>query len=683
MKGKLIFCLGILSSILLADVEIQPIFGDNMVLQRNSTVNLWGTAKPGERVNITTSWKKSAKFNTLKDGKWKIELKTPDAGGPHTITIRGKNTIKINNIMFGEVWLCTGQSNMDCDMKFFKDTKDAIAKSNYPDIRFFVVEKKVSKEPVEELKGKWTVCTPETTAGFSATGYFFGLKLYQELKVPIGLIECAWGGTRIEAWTPWDKQKDIPRLVNDLKNTKKPGDPNLPSTLYNGMTNPLTPFTVKGAIWYQGESNAGNANEYADQLALMISSWREKWGQGDFPFYFVQLPGFQTVWSNPVEENASWALLREAFANAAEKVPNTGMAITIDIGEEKDIHPQQKSKVGERLARLALKKDYGKDIAWSGPIMKSCEFKDGKAIVKFETGGSPLAAKDSKVVKGFAFCDSNGAFTRARAQITGDDTIEVFSEEVKNPTIVYYAWAQNPAGVNLINKDGLPASPFRYGTKPVINLMKQIIPEEIIKQYELVYEINPKSAICKDGTKFVYTKDNSDKVNGPFKKVAYFLALRNSKAEMKYVFVEMDPFTDDIKKIGVPDKASGARFQQPLKNVKVKSNVEGVKNGKFEDGCNIEFWDCNYAPENEKKIEGATNKYDFGDTIKTDVSPGYGSMQIHNNKEKQTIFSFSNFRAGSNADLGIGNSKEGNPDWTFTKSANKHQVAELKVFIKK
>jgi sialate O-acetylesterase len=732
MKWKLLIVVGLLSSNLFADVKLQPVFGDNMVLQRNTSANFWGSANSGEQVTVTGSWGDSAKTTATEDGKWKLQLKTPDAGGPFTVTVQGKNKITFKDVMSGEVWMCTGQSNMDCDMRFFKDTKEAIANANHPKMRLFVLGKKTSNTPLETLKGRWTLCTPKTAAGFSATGYFFGLKLYKELNIPIGLIECAWGGTRVEAWTPWEKQKGNPRLLKERENAAKqaqtyneaeekkiyneaqekykvdlktwnesdkkeraPRRPrfkqnplthaNYSSNLYNGMTNPLAPYTVKGAVWYQGESNAWNAKEYAKQLELMITAWREKWGQGDFPFYFVQLPGFQKVWTSPVEERASWALMREAFADVAKNVPNTGMAITIDIGEAKDIHPQQKSKVGERLARLALNKDYGKkNIVWTGPIMKSCEFKDGKAIVKFETGGPPLAVRNGKTIKGFALCDNNYEFIKARAEIVGTDTVEVTSKKVKTPTIVYYAWAQNPEGANLINKKDLPASPFRYGKKPEVNLMKQVIPDKISKQYELVYDINPKSAICKAGTQFIYKTDNSAKVKGPFKKVAYFLALRDKAGNIKWVFVEMDPFTDDVKKIGVPDKASGARFQCPVKNVKIKSNVPEIKTGNFPEGCNIEFWDCNYGGSNSKKMPGATDKYDFGDGMSPKASPGYGSMQIHNNKEKQSIICFNNFKAGGNADVGIGNS--GTPkaeDWTFTKNANKCSAAELKVLIKK
>lgn len=723
--------IGLLSSGLFADVKLQSLFSDEMVLQQQTSVNIWGTADSGEKVSIKGSWGASAETTATKDGKWKVQLKTPSAGGPFTITVKGKNTITFKNVMAGEVWLCTGQSNMDCAMSFFKDTKKAIAESNYPNIRLFIVRKKTSNTPLDTIGGKWTYCTPKTTAGFSATGYFFGLNLYKALKIPIGLIECAWGGTRVEAWIPWKKQKDNKRLVAEReraaiqiqtydgtkeraiyteamkkykteleawkKGDKKERAPRHPrfkqnpltqanysSNLYNGMTNPLAPYTVKGAVWYQGEANAGHAKEYGDQLGLMIKSWRERWGQGDFPFYFVQLPGYQRAWTVPVQENASWAILREQFANVAAKVPHTGMAITIDIGEAKSIHPQQKSKVGERLAKLALHYDYGKNnIVWTGPIMKTCEFKDGKAIIKFETGGSPLAARNNEKLKGFAVCDPFGAFIEADAKIVSPDTVEVTSEKIKQPTIVYYAWAQNPEGVNLINKEGLPASPFRFGKKPEFNFLKKFLPE-IEEKYELVYDINPKRAICAKGTHFVYKKDNSDKIKRPFKRIAYFLALSDFSGKTQYALVEMDAFTDDIKKIGVPDKASGARFQCPVKNVKVTSNVPEIKTGLFPDGCNIEFWDCNYNGNNAKKVPGATNIYDFGDNMVTESSPGYGSMQIHNNKEKQSIICFNHFRAGDAADVGIGNSKTKKAsDWTFTKSAKNHAVTELKVLIKK
>ncbi len=729
MKLRLFVLLALFAVSVWADVKVQPLFNDNMVLQRNSEANFWGTADSGEEVTVEGAWGSSVKAKAGADGKWALKIKTPDAGGPFTLTIKGKNTITFKNVMSGEVWLCTGQSNMDCTMKFFKDTDQAIKDANYPNIRLFKVSKKVSYDKeLDTFGGKWEECSPKTVADFSCTGYFFGLSLYKALNIPVGLIHCAWGGTRVEAWTPWELQKGIKRLADDRSRavkaapaydeTKAKADyaeaqkeykawidggkkgkavqrprfnkhplqnQNLPSALYNAMLKPLAPYTVKGAVWYQGESNAGVADQYAQLLSTMIKGWREIWGLGDFPFYAVQLPRYKAVWKSPVEDGA-WPILREAFAEVASTVPNAGMAITIDTGEANDIHPGQKNLVGDRLARLALYNDYGKkDIAYCGPVMKSVEFKNDKAVVKFNNGGSPLAIIKGDKIEGFALYDvKKSVFVKADAKIVGDDTVEVTAAGITDPTIVYYAWATNPEGVNLGNKAGIPASPFRFGSKPKVDLLSKLLPD-VAKEYKLVYHADPRSNILTDGyTKYKYIDDNSAKITDKFTKVAYFLALTDNKGNTEYVFVEMDPFTDDIKKIGVPVKGINDRFQVMIKNVVVKTNSKSIKAGEFAEGCNIEFWDCNFGPGNTAKIPGASDKaYDFGDQMSTTASPGYGCMQIHNYSEKQSIFCFNNFKSGNAADLGIGNAAGANTDWTFSKNASKsYSYAELKVLVK-
>lgn len=519
MKWYILLAMGVFATGVLADVKFQSIFGNNMVLQRNTSTNFWGTASPGEQVTVTGSWGQSATVITGKNGEWKLKLKTPKAGGPFTIIMQGNNRRVLHNVMSGEVWLCTGQSNMDSCMGRFRDTREVIAKSNFANIRFFDVRKKTSNVPLKTLGGNWQVCTPETTRRFSATGYFFGLELYKKLNIPIGLIECTRGGSCIESWTPWEKQRNNSRLIKERKQAgeqiktyneanenekyrlgkarqgkaryeelkrawfkggKKGKEPrrvyflkhplnriNYSSNLYNGMLHPLVPFSIKGVIWYQGESNANRTGEYAKQLEIMITAWRELWNQGNFPFYSVQLPRFWKVWTTPVEEKANWALMREAFAMVTQTVPNTGMAITIDTGEANDVHPQEKSKVGDRLARLALSRDYGRnDVVRCGPVMKSCRFKTGKAIVKFETYGSALAVRNGEKLNGFALCTDSGKFVSAEGVIVGCNTVEVTAAQVDKPTLVYYAWGNNPKGVNLINQAGLPASPFRFGKKP-------------------------------------------------------------------------------------------------------------------------------------------------------------------------------------------------------------------------
>ncbi|MCF6177719.1 MAG: sialate O-acetylesterase [Victivallaceae bacterium] len=716
-------------TVAMADVKLPAIFNSNMVIQRDVDAPIWGWGEPGEKITVTGSWGKSAEITTPKNGKWELKLATPNAGGPFTLTIQGKNRIELKNVLAGDVWLCSGQSNMAWTVKNSNNAKEEIAAANYPKIRLFKVRNKVSLTPLSDTSGIWSECTPVAVKNFSAAGYYFGRSLYKKLNVPIGLINSSWGGTCIEAWTPWSAQQNIPAAISRRssydRNAKKYDEavekekfekkkaewqkktaewkaagkkgraprrprfyihphknPNYPVNLYNGMINPILPFAIKGAIWYQGESNAGGAKYYRKQLEAMITAWRKVWQQGDFPVYFVQLPNFRTPAKNPVEDS-SWPQLREAFMNTAKEVPNTGMAITMDIGEATNIHPKNKQDVGDRLARVALFKTYGKKaVVWTGPIYKRVKISGNKAIVTFENGGSPLAVKGQDPLKWFALVDAKGNTVAADAKITGPDTVEVSSPKVKQITMVYYAWANNPVGVNLINKAGLPASPFRWGKMPVWDAA-QYLPAEA-KGYQLVYKFDPTNPKLTNGNKNIeYQKDNSAKITGPFKKIAYFMALQDKKGNVQYAFVSMDPFTDDVKKIGAPVKSSGARFQQNITNCLVKSNVPGVKNGNFAEGCNIEFWDCNYGGGNATKVPEASGKYDFGDTQSTNKSPGYGSMQIHNFKEKQSIICFNKFSGRRNADVGIGTNPKGNPDWTFSSNARNMSRGSMMVMVLK
>lgn len=490
-----------------ADVKLPSVFNSKMVIQRDTSAPIWGWADPDEKVSVAGSWGAKAEIVADKNGKWQLKLATPPAGGPFSITVQGKNKLELADVLSGDVWLCSGQSNMFMSVLQSNDAQKEIAGANYPEIRLFKVKSAPSLIPISDPSAQWEVCSPSTVPGFSAAGYFFGRKLYQEMKIPIGLIQSSVNGTCIEAWTQMEKQINDP-VVKSIKDNydnqakyynaeaekkkyealrseweakmtewkkagskgKAPAPPsmvihphkqtNYPSNLYNGMINPIVPYAIKGAIWYQGESNARRVTTYRVQLERLITSWREVWNQGDFAFYFVQLPNFMKPWSLPVEENP-WPMLREIFMDTAKEVPNTGMAITIDIGEANDIHPRNKQDVGDRLARVALYRTYDKkDIIWSGPVFKSCKFDGPRAIVSFDTGGAPLAVKGDKL-QGFALVDDTGKTVKAEAVIQGDDTVVVSSPEIKKAVKVYYAWANNPVGVNLINKGGLPASPFR------------------------------------------------------------------------------------------------------------------------------------------------------------------------------------------------------------------------------
>jgi sialate O-acetylesterase len=707
-----------------AEVRLASLFSDNMVVQRETTATFWGWASPGEKISVTASWGASATATADAEGAWKLKLPTPKAGGPFTITVKGSNTIELKNVLSGEVWLCSGQSNMQISVGGVTNAKEEVAAANYPQIRLFSVNNVTAGEPQKECKVKpWAECSSNNVAGFTAAGYFFGRKLHKELKVPIGLIHSSWGGTCIEAWTSWDVQKDDPAMVALRKSwderdkvytpeadqkqfeadkqalaewnkgdKQKPaprprlqGQPrksqNYPANLFNAMINPLVPFALKGAIWYQGEANAGRGKEYRVQLERLITNWRTQWGY-DFPFYFVQLPNYMAPWKNPVEDGG-WPQIRESFAKTAKEVPHTGMAITLDIGEEKDIHPRNKQDVGDRLARVALHKTYGlTGFAWSGPVAESCQFEGGKAVVRFNNGGAPLAVKGGGKLVGFALTGADGHTVAAEADIKDKDTVVVSSPKVAQPTVIHYAWANNPVGVNLANAEGLPAAPFRFGEMPKFDVFAKLLPDEA-KSYKLVYAFDPLAGKLVDGNKrFVYDVDNSAPLKGPFKKVAYFLALRDASGAVNYAFVAMHPFTSDVAKIGVPCVTSGASFQTNVTGVIVKTNAKGVQAGEFAEGCNIEFCPSNYGPQNAAKVPGASDQvFDFGDVVALRDTPGYGAMQIHNWKAQHSIICFNRFGGGRTCDLGLGNSEGKTRDWTFTSSAKDFSQAQFLVLI--
>ena len=652
-KNRLIAVLLItITASVFADVKLPAVVSDNMVLQQKSSATLWGWADPGEKISIKASWqmffgKKTTKAD--KDGNWKVSIKTPKAGGPHTITIKANNTITLKNILSGEVWICSGQSNMEMGMTMINNPDEEIAKADYPSIRLFDVARAVSASPMKDVTGSWVECSPETAKthgawrGFSATAYYFGRKLHKELNVPIGLITTNWGGTPAQSWTSgkmlltmpdfaepvkrltdddatkkatqqyekdlvkWRKakqqyEKDLAKWRKDMESVdpvktdkwfqpgldesawksielpvtfesssigdlggtvwfrktieisdemagkgmsislgpiddldvtyfngtkiggmnrwnqnrnyningklvkagtntiavrvhdtggaggfsgtaqqmylqtgdekisiagpwiyrisapqsipKAPAAPLNSSTstsLYNGMINPLIPFTIKGAIWYQGESNVASAKQYQTLFPNMIESWRDAWGLGDFPFYYVQIAPFDYRGTNS-------AYLREAQFMTLS-TPNVGMAVTMDIGDVRDIHPQNKKDVGERLALWALEKDYGqKDLVYSGPVYKSMEIEDSKIRLSFDHTGSGLMAKGDALTH-FKIAGADKNFVDAVAAIDGD-TVVVSSDKVPTPKAVRFAFSNNDEP-NLCNKEGLPASSFR------------------------------------------------------------------------------------------------------------------------------------------------------------------------------------------------------------------------------
>jgi sialate O-acetylesterase len=497
-----------------ADVKPHALFSDGMVLQQGVGCPVWGTAEPGEEISVSLDAKNVAvKARTIQaeaDGRWKITLpiSTIKAGGPYKLTIKGKNSITLEDVYIGDVWICSGQSNMEWPLRLTHKAEEAIKSAKNSKIRLFTVPKNTSDKPLDSLKGdpKWLECNPETVRSFTAVGYFFGRDLQKALEVPIGLIHTSWGGTRAEAWTSrpvleqheeWKAEipaylqakanylQALDKYTSDLKRFRElaekdqdqgsppnapvfPRNLNSPSVLYNAMIAPLIPYAIKGAIWYQGESNAGKAYTYRKLFPTMIQNWRDDWKQGDFPFLFVQLAPFMKIESEPQE--SAWAELREAQLLTSLHCKNTGMAVITDVGDPKDIHPTKKEPVGARLAVAALGIAYGKNNEYSGPVHDKMAVKDGKAVLHFKHVGKGLEAKDGPL-QGFTIAGADRKFYNAKAEIQGDSVL-VWCDKVLEPVAVRYGWANCPV-VNLWNKDGLPASPFRTDDFPGVTASKR------------------------------------------------------------------------------------------------------------------------------------------------------------------------------------------------------------------
>ncbi|MBI9039841.1 sialate O-acetylesterase [Lutibacter sp.] len=615
-----------------ANVQLPLLFSDGMVLQRDKPIPLWGWADANEKIEIHFN-NQIVKTNTDANGKWAIFLKPESAGGPFKMIVIGNNTIVLRNVLVGEVWICSGQSNMEFTVSNVKNAVEEMNDADYPMIRQFLVEKDLSDSPKVALKaGKWDVCNKNTVNDFTAVGYFFAKKLYAELNIPIGIINTSWGGTCVETWTSkeafensnefkemiaempnvdldllsknqiklittkieyiqgskimaqadssfkeltfndinwpkmqvpdlWENQQldnldgvvwfrksveiskedagkealielgkiddedisyfngieigttnkyDEKRMYKipsgilkegtnviaikvtdytggggiwgdkaDLKLTlqnaviplsgawkfnvveiKSEVSPNsFPSLLYNAMVHPLIPYAFKGVLWYQGEANVSRAQQYKTTFPLMIGDWRTQWNQGDFPFYFVQLASFDEFGGNSIK-GSKWAELREAQAQTLQ-VPNTGMCVTTDIGDAKDIHPTNKQDVGYRLAAIALSKNYGKNIIYSGPTFKLLEIKQNKIYLTFDNvGGGLITSNESKSVYGFEIAGSDKIFHKAKAEIINNKVV-VENEYVTNPIAVRYGWADDAGECNLHNKEKFPAAPFR------------------------------------------------------------------------------------------------------------------------------------------------------------------------------------------------------------------------------
>jgi len=450
-----------------AEIKLPAIFSDGMVMQQKTNANIWGKATPKGLVTLVASWDKK-KFSTTADaqGDWKIVISTPAAGGPFTMTISDSKPFTLKDILMGELWLCSGQSNMEMPMKGFKNqpvegSNMDILKSTNPNLRLFTVKRNSTIQAQTDVTGKWQDASPETVGQFSATGYYFGRLLQETLHVPVGLVSSSWGGSCIEAWMTEDMLRafpsvKIPKTEKDIKEKNR-----TPTTLYQAMIHPLVGLTIKGVIWYQGESNYDRANLYADMFTTMIREWRKNWGQKDtIPFYYCQIAPFDySIITEKGKEVINSAFLREAQAKVEQTVPATGMAVLLDAGLEKGIHPVKKQVVGERLALLALTRNYNiRGVSGESPYYKGIEIKNDTVMVSFERAPMWIAAKNFES-KQFSVAGVDHVFHPAKAWIVRSKMF-VKCDAVTKPVAVRYGFENYVEG-DLYSNEGLPVSSFR------------------------------------------------------------------------------------------------------------------------------------------------------------------------------------------------------------------------------
>jgi sialate O-acetylesterase len=487
----------------LAELRLPNVFGDHMVLQRELPVPVWGWADAGEKVTVTFA---GASVTTTADaaGNWSLKLPAMPANAEsRELTVVGNNTLTFKDVLVGEVWLCGGQSNMESEMNWCSPEEGRAA--SIPTFRRVKAEHTLAATPQHDVKAAWSVCANGNASGFTATGFYFARKLTQELKIPVGLLDTSWGGANITFWIPGESYKNLPALrpqweketalaqamtktyletiekwavearksleTKDIICARAPFMPERRefSHMFNGMVHPFAPYAIRGMLWYQGEYNANDGDYYFDEMHGLIKGWRDLWQQGEVPFYFVQLPNLDPPKDEPAGGDG-WAAIRNVQTKVMT-LPNTGMIVTIDVGEAADIHPKNKLDVGERLARWALAKTYGRKMAYSSPFFKELKIEGNMARVSFHPVGSGLmvgkkdglkpAVEDKGAkLKRFAIAGEDKKWVWADAVIDGD-TVLVSSPDVPHPVAVRYAYAMNPEGCNLYNKDGLPASPFR------------------------------------------------------------------------------------------------------------------------------------------------------------------------------------------------------------------------------
>ncbi|TWU41533.1 hypothetical protein Q31b_29820 [Novipirellula aureliae] len=698
-----------------AEVRLPGIFGDSMVLQQQKPIRIWGWADPGENIMVTIADNR-IRSKALDDGTWNVVLPPMKASNtPLVLTVEGSNRIDLRDVLIGEVWLCSGQSNMEWVVDNTENAREVVAAANHPNIRHIKIAHSASPTPVDNVAAKWEVCSPQTAGRFTAVGFYMAIELANRLDVPIGLINSSWGGTRIEPWTTaqafgkieslhdiyhrvqqqnpeselyqtlmtehvsslesWVQQaksalqnkRSVPLHPAFPENQRPLKSHQDPTMLYNGMIHPIVRYSIRGAIWYQGESNRIDGMLYADKMQALIEGWRRAWELGDFPFYYVQLAPYMYG-----TEDASILPQFWEAQNAALQIPNTGMVVINDIATLQNIHPKNKKDVGYRLALLALKNDYGQtDLVARSPEMESMSVEGRKLRIRFKHSGGELKTRDGKAPSHFEIIGKNsGGFHDAEATIDGESVV-LSSPNVEQAVAFRFAWNKR-AEPNLTGATGLPVSAFRGGDMPTFTDM---IPR--FSDYQLVYDLDLRQ-LAKEPK---YDVDRSAEVT-EFDRVGYLLELESSDGGEQSVFVSMNAFTNNAKQIGIPTVSSNANFQMPVESMDVFSSTDVVTNCVSIATGNIEFWPNNYAAANDGNVENASSSlYDFGDQPVPPID-GYGSMQVHNHGEQQTIFAINKWKAGADAEIGIGNSSGKTRDWTFVSNASAYSSKRLRVYVR-
>ena len=653
-------------------VELPHVFGDNMVLQRGQRVPVWGKGAPGEKVTVSFAGQ-SVSATAGADGRWKLFLAPlKESADGAEFRVRGANEIVLKNVVVGEVWFCSGQSNMEFTMSSRRKVKDwekEVAAANWPNIRHFNVAHKVAKVPLDDVDAKWETTTPETIPPQSAVAFFFGETLFKALDVPIGLVNSSWGGTRIEPWTPAGHPDDL-WLLQNLSQAGRPQS--VPTVLWNGMVAGLVPFAIKGAIWYQGCANRTDGDVYLDKTVALVRGWRREWGQGDFPYFLVQLAPYK--YDNP--KGTILAVIQEAQARVPEKVPNSGYTVINDVGDVNDIHPTDKRTVGTRLADQVLDRVYGKFVRpWRTPVATSMSV-EGNAVRVQMADAEGLKTRDGLPPTCFELCGADGIWVSANARIDGTSVV-VSAGEVDTPKAVRFA-AYNGSTPNLVNGNGLPAGPFRLGEKLRLGdaeSLKELKGMTCVQRFDIPAAADlsrnpPKTLASRDGVK----------------RVAYLLELQDASGDVTFAMAAMDAFSSNSDDLVIVGKARARAFRQPVANLTVRSNSPAVKPLTDAGSGFLEFYTSTYSARTMDTPKGGDSaKFDFNDTPTNPNAFGYGCLQVHDLARKATVLAYNHFNAASKpCDVGIGSNPDphGNPDWTFASNAGNYAVRRISVWVK-